>query len=131
TSLSGRPPMNVSITGVATWTPGGVSIGEMPRTGGSGPGLASWSEAPKLEAIHTRARKPSSLARSVVQLAHALFADRRRRGGFDIASASICVGSASGCALADAEFAEAIEKRGEAFGSPSTFVYTLPTTVLG
>ncbi len=121
----------VAITAVATWTPGGVSVGGPPRPAGSGSALASWPDAPKLATIHPRARRPSGAAKAVVQLAHALFEDRRRQGPFDIASTSICVGSMSGCAIADTEFADALLKRGDAFGSPSTFVYTLPTTVLG
>jgi hypothetical protein len=93
--------------------------------------LGPWPEAPPLATIHPRVRKPSGMAKAAVQLGYALLQERRKRGRFDADEVAICVGSAAGCSLADAEFAEGLEQRGEAFGSPSTFVYTLPTTVLG
>jgi hypothetical protein len=123
--------MGVAITAFATWTPGGVRIGALPDLASAGHGLGPWPDAPPLEKIHPRARRPIPAARAVVQLSHALFASRQRAGPLDLSSVGICLGSASGSAAADADFAAGLAERGEGFGSPATFVYTLPTTVLG
>jgi hypothetical protein len=94
--------------------------------------LARWSEAPALAVIHPRARRPHRQAIVLVQLGHALLSARAAVGVGappvpSLAETDILLGTANGSAEADCEFALGVAERGNGFGSPSTFVYTLPT----
>ncbi|MHB8873835.1 MAG: beta-ketoacyl synthase N-terminal-like domain-containing protein [Myxococcaceae bacterium] len=120
----------VVISAFATWTPGGVSVGKVPVLGG-GRVLGPWPGAPELSKIHPRARRPHAAAKVLVQLAHALLADRDSRGPLPRAGVGLAIGSLAGCAAADAEFAAGLATRGLGFGSPATFVYTLPSAPPG
>jgi hypothetical protein len=135
------------ITAWATWTSGGVRAGADPSTPAapplrvsgaegrvepsgaaaaraSGP-LGVWAEAPALSKIHPRARRPHVSAKQLVQLASVVLGDRRPEG------LGLVLGSASGCAAPDREFQHELDTKGWGFGSPSLFVYTLPTAALG
>ncbi|MGQ0505778.1 MAG: hypothetical protein ACT4TC_10705 [Myxococcaceae bacterium] len=90
--------------------------------------LGDWSEAPSLSVIHRRARRPHPAAKQLVQLGHALL---ETRPGIDRSRMGLALGTVSGCAAADLAFFEQCQDRGVALGSPSTFVYTLPTAGLG
>ncbi len=119
----------VAITAWATWTSGGVSLGAAPRSAAPGAPLGAWEEAARLQEIHPRARRPHPSARQLVQLTHALL--RARLAELPLARTGLVLGTSSGCAAPDREFLEQCMQRGPAFGSPSTFVYTLPTAAPG
>jgi Beta-ketoacyl synthase, N-terminal domain len=123
----------VYLEGFAAWSDLGAKTGP---TAGPGPApragppgiLAPWPEAPPLGVLHPRARKPHRSGQVLVQLASTLtrqLAPEQRRG------CGLIVGSAAGCAVADHEFQSGLDQRGLPFGSPSVFVYTLPTAPLG
>ncbi|WP_158502452.1 beta-ketoacyl synthase N-terminal-like domain-containing protein [Vitiosangium sp. GDMCC 1.1324] len=122
----------VGVSAFALWTPGGVWTNAAPVPGAPGPELASWPEAPALAQVHPRARRPHTQAVALVQLAHQLFSARAgATGGVPPAPPSrevdLLLGTVTGCAAADLDFLEGLKTRGEGFGSPSTFVYTLAT----
>jgi hypothetical protein len=97
---------------------------------GSGGDLAPWPKAPSLSAIHPRARRPHPLAVALVQLAHSLLSARDAARGappLHRHEVDLLLGTLTGSASADFEFWSGTQSRGPAFGSPSTFVYTLPT----
>ena len=112
------------ISAWATWTHGGVSIGAKPAGPATG-ALGPWPEAPPLSRIHPRARRPHPSAKQLVQLAAAMLGERR------IEDLGLVFGSASGCSAPDREFQHELDTKGLGFGSPSLFVYTLPTAALG
>lgn len=116
--------MTAGISRWATWTAAGVAVGGDPPEKQAGP-LAAWAEAPPLSKIHPRARRPHPQAKALVQLASVVLQDRR----FD--RLALTVGSASGSAAPDREFDQELRSRGLGFGSPSLFVYTLPSAPLG
>ncbi len=118
------------LSSFALWTPAGVWTNAAPVIQGSGVDLAPWSTAPSLSAIHPRARRPHLLAVALVQLAHALLSARDAvRGAPPLHrhEVDLLLGTLTGSASADFEFWSGTQSRGPAFGSPSTFVYTLPT----
>jgi hypothetical protein len=122
---------SVVISAFATWTSGGVSVGRAPLAE-AGRALGPWPEAPELARIHPRARRPHASAKVLVQLAHALIAHRESRPGASLrASTGLAIGSVAGCAAADVDFLAGLDGRGLSFGSPATFVYTLPTAPPG
>ena len=112
------------ITAWATWTAQGASVGEPPHKVADGK-LAAWPSAPPLSKVHPRARRPHPQAKVLVQLAAAMVGERRWP------LLGVAVGTSSGCAGPDREFQQELEAKGAAFGSPSLFVYTLPTAPLG
>ena len=117
------------LSAFALWTPAGVWTNAAPAMG-SGADLAPWPKAPSLSAIHPRARRPHPLAVAVVQLAHSLLSAREAARGapaFHRHEVDLLLGTLTGSAAADFEFWSGTQSRGPAFGSPSTFVYTLPT----
>jgi hypothetical protein len=119
------------LSSFALWTPAGVWTNAAPTVQGSGGAdLAPWSKAPSLSAIHPRARWPHPLAAALVQLAHALLSARdaaKDAPPLDRREVDLLLGTLTGSAAADFEFWSGTQSRGPAFGSPSTFVYTLPT----
>jgi len=95
--------------------------------------LKPWNEAPLLSAIHPRARRPHPLAVALIQLAHALLTAREAATdapSFNRQEVDLLLGTLTGSTAADFEFWSGIQSRGAAFGSPSTFVYTLPSAAL-
>lgn len=127
--------VSVAVSAFAVWTPAGVWVDAAPDAGTAGtPGvaLAPWPGAPKLAEVHPRARRPHAQATALVQLAHALLSAREARAGERFAApprseVDLLLGTQTGSSAADLDFHEGLHKRGLAFGSPSTFVYTLGT----
>jgi len=121
------------LSSVAVWTPDGVWTNAAPTARNGGADLKPWSEAPLLSAIHPRARRPHPLAVKLVQLAHALLTAREATAdapSFKRQEVDLLLGTLTGSTAADFEFWSGIQNRGASFGSPSTFVYTLPTAAL-
>ncbi len=116
--------MTAGISRWAAWTAKGVTIGGDPSDRTDGP-LAAWPEAPLLTQIHPRARRPHPQAKALVQLASVVLGDRR------IEALGLTLGSASGSSGPDREFDQELKAKGPGFGSPSLFVYTLPSAALG
>ena len=122
----------VAVSAFAVWTPAGVWLDAEPTPGTSGAVLAPWPESPPLTQIHPRARRPHPHAVSLVRLAHGLLTHRERAAGPLLRrEVELVLGTVAGSAAADLEFTEGLQQRGVAFGSPSTFVYTLPTAAPG
>ncbi len=122
----------VAIASWATWTSGGVAIARAPLGAEAGAPLGAWPEAAPLAKIHPRARRPHPSARQLVQLTHALLTHRAALGAPPaLDRTGLVLSTRAGCAAADLEFFGQCTQRGAAFGSPSTFVYTLPTAALG
>ncbi len=116
----------------AVWTPGGLWVNASPPLIPVDGPLASWPDAPRLATIHRRARQPHRQAVVLVQLAHVLLMNRATlTKGVPAppqpSDTDLLIGSALGSAEADADFVHGLANRGSGFGSPSTFVYTLPT----
>ena len=118
-------------TAWAVWTPDGVWI-RGDRVAGPGERsleLAPWADAPRLIEIHSRARRPPPQVATVVQLAHRLLSSRLTLKGAAVSRAQtdLLLGTSRGSEGVDREFWEGIRRRGSGHGSPSAFVYTLPT----
>jgi len=91
---------------------------------------AQWPEAPPLAALHPQARRPPAAAVAWVQLVNLLLSGRSTRSeGRPLARSELelWVGTVQGSATADRAFLSGLSARGDGFGSPSTFVYTLST----
>ncbi|MFT3835929.1 MAG: beta-ketoacyl synthase N-terminal-like domain-containing protein [Myxococcaceae bacterium] len=121
---SGRRTRPVTITAFGTWTSAGARINAAPA-GTPGAKLGDWPEAPPLSQVHPRARRPHPQAKVMVQLAGAILGSKR------IAGMGVCIGTSSGCYTPDVEFQKELDLKGKALGSPSLFVYTLPTAPVG
>lgn len=135
----------VALSSLAFWTPRGVSINSAPAplaltlsgVEGSKGGreLAPWPQALEISRIHSKARRPHVQAVAIVRLAHALLSARAASSGEgppapSLAETDLLIGTRSGSTVADLDFLEGVSSRGPGFGSPSTFVYTLPTAPL-
>lgn len=126
----------VAVSAFALWTPAGVWLdrapdAQVPETAGAA--LAPWPQAPLLADIHPRARRPHPHAVALVQLAHALLGLRAAAAhapALPREQTQLLLGSVLGSTAADREFHQGLAQRGTAFGSPSTFVYTLSTAGL-
>jgi 3-oxoacyl-(acyl-carrier-protein) synthase len=123
------------ITAWATWTSAGVAINAAPalptvhperaeRVEGGGK-LAAWAEAPALNKVHPRARRPHPHSKKAVQLAAAMLGEKR------FETLGLVVGTSAGCLEPDLDFQAELSKKGAGFGGPSLFVYTLPTAPPG
>lgn len=112
------------LTAWASWTASGVSVNGAPAAGAAGK-LAAWAEAPALNKVHPRARRPHPHAKKAVQLAAAMLGEKR------FATLGLVVGTSAGCREPDLEFQAELSKKGAGFGGPSLFVYTLPTAPPG
>ncbi|MBU8895224.1 hypothetical protein KRR26_06385 [Corallococcus sp. M34] len=122
----------VAVSAFAVWTPAGVFIDTTPEAGAPDAPLAAWPDGPVLAQVHPRARRPHAHAVSLVRLAHQLLSERERAAPPALRliprdEVELSLGTVAGSASADLEFVEGLRQRGVAFGSPSTFVYTLPT----
>jgi len=121
------------LSSVAVWTSAGVWTNTAPTARGGGADLKPWGEAPLLSAIHPRARRPHPLAVALVQLGHVLLTAREAATdapSFNRQEVDLLLGTLTGSTAADFQFWSGIQRRGAAFGSPSTFVYTLPSAAL-
>ena len=116
--------MNAGISRWATWTAAGVAVRGASPQRMPGP-IGAWPDAPLLSKIHPKARRPHPQAKALVQLASVVLGDRRIDG------LALTLGSASGSAAPDREFDRELKQKGAGFGSPSLFVYTLPSAPLG
>src|SRR4051812_5084473 len=116
--------MTAGISRWATWTSAGVAIGGFAPEKQPGP-LAAWPDAPPLSKVHPRLRRPHAQAKALVQLASVVLGDLRNDG------LGLILGTQSGSAAPDREFQKELEQKGPGFGSPSLFVYTLPSAPLG
>ncbi|HXN41731.1 MAG TPA: beta-ketoacyl synthase N-terminal-like domain-containing protein [Myxococcaceae bacterium] len=124
----------VALSSLAFWTPRGVWINSVPAPLTQGRKLAPWPEALDISRFHSRSRRPHTQAIAVVQLAQALLSARALSGDAPAAPSQaetdLLIGTRSGSTVADLDFLEGVRNRGAGFGSPSTFVYTLPTASL-
>jgi len=111
-----------AISAWGVWTAAGVGFDGVPPPVVPGE-LAAWPDAPNLSSFHRRLRRPHPSAAAVVQLAHAVL----ERAGHD-EEMGILLGSSCGSAAADLDFFTGLKERGRAFGSPASFVYTLPSS---
>jgi hypothetical protein len=112
------------ITAWATWTSAGVAVNAAPVVGAAGK-LAAWAEAPALQKVHLRARRPHPHSKKAVQLAAAMLGEKR------FLNLGLVVATSAGCREPDLEFQAELQKKGAGFGGPSLFVYTLPTAPPG
>lgn len=119
--------VDVQISHFATWTSGGVAVDSAP-VAESGRQLAKWPDAPDLARIHPKGRKPLFSVQALLQLTYALDSSVDR--GSVSGRTSVILGTLAGCAETDRQFSQSLLERGPAFGSPTTFVYTLPTAAL-
>lgn len=111
-----------AVTSWVLWTPEGISLQGRP--------LAEGAQVPPLSELHPRARRPPASAAAWVRAVHGLLSGRP--SGPDVptlhrSELELIIGTVEGCAAADRSFVQGISERGAGFGSPSTFVYTLPT----
>jgi len=120
----------VVVSAFAVWGPSGVSVNAPPMRQSSLGLLAPWPDAPALAVIHPSARRPPRQAAVLVQLAHALLGARRKtetHSPSEWAETDLLLGTVKGSEAADRDFLQSVQERGNGFGSPSTFVYTLST----
>ncbi len=123
---------DVAVTSWAVWNAAGVSVNEAPVLG-KGVGLAPWSDGGAPPFASPPARPRSAAAEALVQLVRRLLSARRALfttpeppGPIDLR-----LGTVAGSKAVDLEFLEGLRERGDAFGSPSTFAYTLSTAAGG
>jgi len=121
----------VAITAFAAWTPLGTWVNVGPVAGPAEGRLAPWAGAPTLARHHQWARTPNRQAVVLLKITQALLAARAAIEGAGsaptLADTDLLLGTAKGSSEADIEFAKGLLERGHGLGSPSTFVYTLPT----
>jgi Beta-ketoacyl synthase, N-terminal domain len=119
----------VAVTAWAVWTAGGVSVNEAP-VDGSGRGLAPWPDRPA-PIVRARGRPVPPSASALVQLVQAVLTTRRACVPAPPTTVDLKVGTRAGSAEADLAFLRSLAERGDAFGSPSLFAYTLSTAAGG
>jgi hypothetical protein len=123
---------DVAVTAWAVWNAAGVSVNAAPVLGG-GVGLAPWPDGPAPPRAPVRARPRPARAAALVQLVQRLLSARRERFPAPELPAvvDLRLGTVAGSRAFDLEFLAGLAERGDAFGSPSTFAYTLSTSVCG
>ncbi|HZW88049.1 MAG TPA: beta-ketoacyl synthase N-terminal-like domain-containing protein [Myxococcaceae bacterium] len=119
----------VAVTAWAVWSAGGVSVNEAP-VDGSGPGLAPWPDRPA-PIVRARGRPVPPGASALVQLVQAVLTTRRARVPTPPGTVDLRVGTRTGSREVDLAFLQSLAERGDAFGSPSLFAYTLSTAAGG
>jgi len=120
----------VAVTAWAVWSAGGVSVNEAPVEG-SGRGLALWPDRPA-PILPARGRPVPPSASALVQLVQAVLTTRRARTvPAPPTTVDLKVGTRTGSAEVDLAFLQSLAQRGDAFGSPSLFAYTLSTAAGG
>ena len=120
----------VAVTSWAVWSAGGVSVNEAPVLA-EGRGLAPWPNRPA-SLIPPRGRPVPASASALVQLVQGVLSNRRAR--FVPASPTtidLKLGTRTGSEEIDLAFLQSLADRGDAFGSPSLFAYTLSTAAGG
>lgn len=120
----------VVVSSWAVWNAAGISVNAAPHRG-AGRGLAPGPAPPPPEPRQGRPRP--ALATALVQLVSRLVSARHGLGPeLDVQRRlDLRLGTAIGSRTVDLEFQETLHQRGAAFGSPSTFAYTLSTAPLG
>jgi hypothetical protein len=119
----------VAVTAWAIWSAGGVSVNEAP-VDGSGRGLALWPDRPA-SILPARGRPVPPSASALVQLVQAVLTTRRARVPAPPTTVDLKVGTQTGSREVDLAFLRSLAERGDAFGSPSLFAYTLSTAAGG
>ena len=120
----------VAVTSWAVWSAGGVSVNEAPVPG-SGRGLAPWPDRPA-PILPARGRPVPPSASALVQLVQAVLTTRRARAvPAPPTTVDLKVGTRTGSREVDLAFLQSLAERGDAFGSPSLFAYTLSTAAGG
>ena len=120
----------VAVTSWAVWSAGGVSVNEAPVPA-EGRGLAPWPNRPA-SLIPPRGRPVPASASALVQLAQAVLSNRRARlVPAPPTTIDLRLGTRTGSEEIDLAFLRSLSDRGDAFGSPSLFAYTLSTAAGG
>ena len=119
----------VAVTAWAVWSAGGVSVNEAP-VNGSGRGLALWPDRPA-PILPARGRPVPPTASALVQLVQAVLTTRRAHVPAPPSTVDLKVGTRTGSTEVDLAFLRSLAERGDAFGSPSLFAYTLSTAAGG
>lgn len=120
----------VAVTSWAVWSAGGVSVNEAPVPGG-GRGLAPWPDRPA-PIVPARARRVPASASALVQLVQGVLSSRRTRAVPELpATVDLKLGTRTGSTETDLAFLQSLAERGDSFGSPSLFAYTLSTAAGG
>jgi Beta-ketoacyl synthase, N-terminal domain len=119
----------VAVTAWAVWSAGGVSVNEAPVEG-SGHGLALWPDRPA-PILPARGRPVPPSASALVQLVQAVLTTRRARAPAPPSTVDLRLGTRTGSLEVDLAFLRSLAERGDAFGSPSLFAYTLSTAAGG
>jgi len=119
----------VAVTAWAVWSAGGVAVNEAP-VDGTGRGLALWPDRPA-PIVPARGRPVPPSASALVQLVQAVLTTRRARAPAPPSTVDLKLGTRTGSLEVDLAFLRSLAERGEAFGSPSLFAYTLSTATGG
>jgi len=120
---------DVAVTAWAVWSPGGVSVNEAP-VDGTGRGLALWPDRPA-PIVPPRGLPVPQSASALVQLVQAVLTTRRARVPAPPTTVDLKLGTRTGSLEVDLAFLRSLAERGNAFGSPSLFAYTLSTAAGG
>jgi hypothetical protein len=116
----------VAVTSWAVWSAAGVSVNEAPVPG-SGRGLGPWPDRPA-PILPARGRPVPPGASALVQLVQAVLTTRRARAvPAPPTTVDLKLGTRTGSSEVDLAFLQSLAERGDAFGSPSLFAYTLST----
>lgn len=126
----------VAVTSWAVWSAGGVAVNETPLFG-SGRGLAAWPERslpgdrlPPIAAV--RAGRAPASASALVRLVRVVLSTRRAGTVPGLpAVVDLKLGTRTGSTEVDLAFLQSLAERGDPFGSPSLFAYTLSTAAGG
>jgi hypothetical protein len=120
----------VAVTSWAVWSAAGVSVNEAPVSG-SGRGLAAWPDRPA-PIVPARGRPVPPSASALVQLVQAVLTTRHARAvPTPPPTVDLKLGTGAGSREIDLAFLHSLAERGNAFGSPSLFAYTLSTSAGG
>lgn len=116
----------VAVTSWAVWSAAGVSVNEAPLPG-TGRGLGPWPDRPA-PILPARGRPVPPSASALVQLVQAVLTTRRARAvPAPPTTVDLKLGTRTGSGEVDLAFLRSLAERGDAFGSPSLFAYTLST----
>ena len=120
----------VAVTSWAVWSAAGVSVNEAPIPGG-GNALALWPDRPA-PIVPARGRPVPPSASALVQLVQAVLTTRHARAvPPPPTTVDLRLGTRTGSREIDLAFLQSLAERGDAFGSPSLFAYTLSTAAGG
>ncbi len=116
----------VAVTSWGVWSAAGVSVNEAPVPG-TGRGLCPWPDRPA-PILPARGRPVPPGASALVQLVQAVLTTRRARAVPPLpTTVDLKLGTRTGSEEVDLAFLQSLAERGDGFGSPSLFAYTLST----